>query len=96
MGFYIQVPRPTGKAQQLIDLHGAILGPMKPDTFEEVPPDIAIICVLHNSGFEAALLCTDTETFEEAGDPNDTRVKDWLLMDKSVAHPLAGYTEGKR
>ncbi len=47
MGYYIEVPHPKGKAQQLADLHGATtLAAGPPTAFTEVPEGMALICVV--------------------------------------------------
>ncbi len=53
MGFYIEVPSPKGKAQQLADLHGATILPLRPEAFEDVPEGLALVCVVDNGPFEA-------------------------------------------
>lgn len=63
MGHYIQVPNNHDKAQQLVDLHGAIILPQRPEGFEDVPEDKALICVVDNGPFEAAGLVVDREDF---------------------------------
>lgn len=63
MGYYIQVPDNKGKAQQLVNLHAADLLPMRPEGFEDVPEDKALICVVDNGPFEAAGLVIDREDF---------------------------------
>ncbi len=71
MGFYIQTPRNTDKANELAQLHGAEVqdGPL---AFAEVPEDKALICVVTNGAFEAAALCyceAEQVAFNDVGDP---------------------------
>src|SRR3990170_1893636 len=63
MGYYIQVPEHKNKAQQLVNMHGAIILPGRPEAFEDVPDDLAIICVVDNGPFEAAALCYSRNEF---------------------------------
>ncbi len=92
MGFYIEVPQPKGKAQQLADLHGAIRLLTPPEAFEDVPEGQALICVINNGPFEAAALCHNAEEYGDFSDPNDLRPRQWMLLEKAMAHKLAGYT----
>ena len=95
MGYYIEVERPKGKAQQLADLHGATILPQRPEAFEDVPDTLALICVVDNGPFEAAALCYSREEFIEFADTDhgDRRPRQWLLMDKALAHQLVGYPD---
>lgn len=91
MGYYIEVPQPRGKAQQLADLHGATLTTC-PATFEEVPEGQALLCIVDNGPFEAVALCYDVDEFNVFNDPEDPRPRQWMLMEQTKAHELAGYT----
>lgn len=93
MGYYIEVPRPKGKAQQLADLHGATILPQRPEAFEDVPDNLAIICVVDNGPFEAAAFCYCREEFVDFADTDhgDRRPRQWVLMDKALARQLAGF-----
>lgn len=93
MGFYIEVPQPKGKAQQLADLHGATIT-LRPTTLEHVPEGLALICIVDNGPFEAAALCHSAEEFDAFSDPNDPRPRQWMLMDQAMAHKLSGYKTG--
>ena len=121
MGYYIEVPEQKGKADQLVRLHNARILPGRPKTFEDMPGDMALICVLDNGPFEAAALVIDGEDFieltteeddfgpdgeitegpggipvytirSEAQEQGDQRPRTWVMMDKTTAHQLAGYT----
>lgn len=71
MGYYIEVPNPKGKAQQLAELHGATILPQRPEAFEDVAEGQALICVVDNGPFEAAGLCTSREDFTDFTTPDD-------------------------
>ena len=92
MGYYIEVPENKGKAQQLVDLHGARILDKKP-TFHEVASDKAIICVLDNGPFEAAGYAFSEMELEDFAFP-DGRPKTWLVMDKALTLKLTGYKGG--
>lgn len=90
MGYYIEVPNNKGKAQQLVELHGArILG--KKPSFNDYPQE-AVICVLDNGTFEAAGYAFSERELEVFAFP-DMRPKTWLVMDRKKAHKLTGFKE---
>ena len=93
MGYYIETPYPTGKAQQLASLHGAV-AVMRPKTYADIPPDKRLICVVNNGLFDAAALCYSEGEFKEfAACAGDSRPRTWMLMDGEKAEELSGYTE---
>lgn len=95
MGYYIEVPRNKGKAQQLVDLYGAQILDKKPE-FNEVALDKAIICVLDNGPWEAAGYAYSERELAEFVAPDRfsaQRPRIWLIMDKKLACKLSGYTE---
>lgn len=47
MGYYIEVPKATNKAQQIITLYNAERV-TRPNSFSEIPNDKALICVIQN------------------------------------------------
>lgn len=92
MGFYIEVPKNKGKAQQLVDLHGAQILDKKP----EFRADKAIICVLDNGPWEAAGYAYSERELEAFATPDmcgPQRPRTWLLMDRAKANKLTGYIE---
>jgi hypothetical protein len=88
MGRYIQGPT-KGKAAFLIDEHSAtaLTGPL---SWEHIPADKALICVVYGTHFDAAGWAFDERELEEFTRP-DTRPKTWLLMDKRLVERLTGY-----
>ncbi len=92
MGYYIEVPQVHGKAQQIIDIHGAELLKRVPMSVRDVPEDKAIICVVDNGPFEAAAFAFDDLELREFAKP-DPRPRQWLLMDRTTACKLSGYTD---
>lgn len=71
MGYYVEVPEPKGKAQQLVDSYGAEILKRMPARFEDVPEGKALICVVDNGPFEAAGLCCSAEEFESFDAPDE-------------------------
>ena len=90
MGYYIQTAEPCHKAGQLVSERGASRA-LKPETLAEIPEGEALVCVVQNGPFDAAALIYCDEELRAFGDPNDPRPREWLLMDKALAHELAGY-----
>lgn len=96
MGYYIEVPNVKGKAQQVIDIHGAELLERAPLSLSDIPPDKAVICVVDNGPFEAAGFCYNEKELQDFVAPDyfqPQRPRQWLLMDRSKACKLTGYKE---
>ena len=67
MGYYIQTPENLFKADQLEILHGAkrfTFGQSMVESFNNLPEDKALICVVNNGPFEAAGLCFSEDEFK--------------------------------
>lgn len=92
MGYYIETDASTGKAQWLVFNENAEFV-QQPDSFDGVPEDKALICVVNNFIFEAAAYCFSPEEFEVFTLPDDVRPKKWLLMDKVRAESMSGYKQ---
>ncbi len=92
MGYYIEVPENKGKAKQLVDLYEAKII-QKPSSFNEIPTDKALICVVVNPSFDAALFCYSNKEFQLFSYSwDDGRPKIWLLMDLEKTKELTGYS----
>ena len=94
MGFYIQGPG-RGKAEHMVAAHGA-----RRATYDEAvgvirtQPGKAVVCVIDNHRFDAAVFCYDLVEFNRVSDPiHDRRKKTWLVMDRARACELSGYKE---
>ena len=92
MGYYIEVPENKGKAQQIIDIHGAELLNKVPLSVNDVPEDKAIIVIVDNGPFEAAAFAYNDMELREFARP-DRRTRQWLLMDRAKACELTGYKD---
>lgn len=91
MGFYLPGPN-HGKAQYLIKEHGAVDFTLcRPQKFEEIPDDQALVVVVDNGPFEAAGLVYNSREFEEFTRPGDRRPRQFLLMEREKAYQLAGF-----
>ena len=91
MGFYVEVPHPRNKAMQLVNLYKGQIVP-KPAFFADIPEDKALIVVVANEMFEAAGLAFCDSEFRDFTDPHDNRPKQFVLLDKELAHKLSGYS----
>ena len=87
MGKYIQVPGNKNKDVQLEAMHNA-RRISQPNSFEEIPKGIALLCVVVNPMFDAIAYCYDQHAFEEFTDPRDFRIKSWFFMDKDKVEEL--------
>ena len=96
MGWYIETNSPHNKAKWLIENHGAqqILNEIK--SFSSIPENKALICVLDNRLFEAALVVMNQYDYEAAKSTHDPRPRIFLLMDKEIAFELCGHKEIKQ
>lgn len=90
MGYYIQTPQNLDKAEQIVHLFGGVIIP-QPKSLDEVPADKALIAVVSNGAFDAAGLVYDQLEFREFTSPRDPRPKKYVLVDKALAHEMAGY-----
>ena len=71
MGYYI--PGPTnGKADHIVEVYKGVVLDSQPK-WEEVPEDMALVCVVDNGDFEAAGLCVDEREFNRFAAPDELR-----------------------
>jgi hypothetical protein len=91
MGFYSEGPA-TSKAPFIVSEYDGEIIP-QPERFEDIPADKALICVVDNVFFEAAGYCFSAREFEAITGADDIRPKKWLIMDKSKAEKLSGYSK---
>ena len=94
MGFYVQTDNPLRKTEYLVLKRGGRLID-KPKTFSDIPEDKALIVIVDNGIFEAAGLAYSQAEFESFTLPTDHRQKKYVLLEKKLAHTLAGYDEEK-
>jgi len=90
MGYYIQVPEHFGKAEQIEALYDGMIIP-KPNSFDLIPLNMALIVVVRNENFEAAGFAYDEEEFAAFTYPGDLRPKKFVLMNRVMANELSGY-----
>lgn len=92
MGYYIETGMSRNKALSLVTEHnGQIID--QPASFAEIPADKALIIIVDNRMFEAAALAFSEAEFKEFTSPYDGRPKQYVLLDKKLAHELSGYRE---
>lgn len=96
MGYYIEVPDKHNKAQQIIDLYGAVKLPPPDDLvayWTGIPEGKALVCVMQNGPFDAADAAGyafDYREFFRFAIP-DGREKTWLLMDEKQVRELTRF-----
>lgn len=88
MGYYIQGPT-LGKAEFLIKQHGATRLTGAPEKLANLPPDKAVVCVVHNGPFEAAAHAFSQKELEDFIFDGTNRKKEWLLMDAKLVEKLS-------
>ena len=89
MGYYIQTGSDKGKADDIVEwYYGEEID--CPDSFEDVPENKALICVVENVLFDAAGYAYDKNEFEAFSRLDDQRPKRWILIDKEIAEELTG------
>ena len=81
MGYYMEVPKPTNKAEQLIKLYGAKSIEVPPKSLTEVPEGKALVVVVENGYFDAAAYAW-CQSELDAFLPYDGHRRTWLLIDK--------------
>lgn len=89
MGYYIEVPANTGKAELIRQLHGGEILPGQPE-WNSWAPGKACIVVVANALFEAAAYAYDEQEFRAFTDPSDDRPRQFVLMDRELAEKLSG------
>lgn len=84
MGYYIQTPGSDhDKARIIATRHnGKLIA--QPESFNDIPADKALICIVDNGAFEAAALAYDADEFAVFTDPEDERPKQFVLLDKAA------------
>lgn len=82
MGIYLRVPHPRGKVAQLEAKGARIIDPVWPVAD---PTSTALVCVVENESWDAALFCTDRHEFERTTGDLSGRPKTYLAMPLDVA-----------
>lgn len=96
MGFYIEVPRPKNKVEQITAAEPSAYETDFMDAQKAMEhPDLGVIVVVDNGPFEAAGYCFSQREFEAFTDFRDTRPKRFVVMDKEVAERASGYARAK-
>lgn len=82
MGLYLQTPLPKNKAVQLCAEYSDARIIPKPETFDEIPDELALLCVVDNGPFEACAYVETQRDFDDFSDPTDPRPMVWMVMNK--------------
>ena len=89
MGYYIQTEGHHDKAEKICQQNEEAFIIPQPTSFDKVPANMGLVCVVNNGPFEAAAYCYSEQEFEAFKEP-DGRSRVWLLMDKAKAEKLSG------
>lgn len=93
MGYYIECEKPLRKAEQIIAEHGGQLSTMFDYRAAMDDPTKGVVVVVNNGLFEAAGFCFDMEEFKAFTLSDDTRLKQFVIMDRQKAEELSGYAK---
>lgn len=90
MGYYIDTEQSHGKASFIAQtLNGVIVD--QATAFDAVNAGEGVIVVVNNGLFEAAGFAYDVKEFEAFTEPNDTRSKEFVILDREVAKQASRY-----
>lgn len=94
MGYYIQTPGSDWrKAEIICRCYGGKIIP-QPKSFDEISPDLGLVCVVRNPWFEAAAFAFCKEEFEAfLPTETDSRIREWLVIDRKKAEELSQLPE---
>jgi hypothetical protein len=93
MGYYLETPALTGKAEALAQMYGAIGMPPEVAEITVGLKHGAVVCVVKNPEFEAAAFCYSSDEFDRFNHPGDPRPKRWLWIEnRQLVENLTGYT----
>jgi len=92
-----EIELPTiGKTEVIMELFEAekILSP---NSFQDIPHDKILICIIENQSFDAAAYCLTEQDFRTIIniEDSDKRGRQWLLIDKKELKPIQEF-ERKR
>lgn len=91
MGFYLVCDVTIGKAKRFIEKHNAEVVAC-PLSVEQLQTDKALVCVVENLMFDAALYVPDDRELKDTlATKNDRRKRTYLLMDKELVKKLSHY-----
>jgi len=91
MGFYIEVPENTNKAEQIRDLYGGEIVQTVPLDYSKIPEGKALIVVVDNGLFEAAGFCFNEPEFRVFTDILELRPRKFVYLDRDKAEELSGF-----
>jgi hypothetical protein len=90
MGFYIPGP-PKGKVEMLVTDYSGVILLKPPVSFNMIPKDRLLVCVVDNGIFEAAGVMTTQREYEAwTLDKTDDCRKVWLTVDRDKASEACG------
>ena len=90
MGFYIEGPAKDKASFITVEYGGKVIS--EPDSFEDIPEELGIICIVDNGPFEAAGFAFNEREFSVFKHP-DGRPRIWMTMERKTAEELTGYVD---
>lgn len=94
MGFYIETNTIKNKANEILKQHPSSKEVDLIGARTALVNGEGVICVVENlAGFDAAGFCYDLNEFKVFSNPDDMRLKRWIVMDRKLAEKLSGYSE---
>lgn len=86
MGYYVN--HPAMPKELFLNMEGLELD-YQP-TWPPCDPSLALVCLVDNGPFTAALVVYGKGEFEEANRPSDPRPKRWFLLNRADAIKFSG------
>ena len=90
MGYYIETGSAHGKAQAIVNEHGARIVTL-PEAEKALKEGKGVVCAVFNGAFDAAAFIYSEREMEDFSWGGDRRPKQWLVMDRALAEKLSGY-----
>jgi hypothetical protein len=94
VGYYIETPSAKGKADWLLKEHSEafeISEPLWEDLNAWFVAGYALVMVVENEPFDAAVYVFNENEFDHFTDPADTRKARFILMGRDLVEDLSGY-----
>lgn len=91
MGYYIETPALTGKADYIARAYSGEIIDRAPASYADIPAGKALVVVVVNTLFEAAGVVYSEREFDAFTDQaHDFRPRTYVLMDRALAFQVGG------
>lgn len=91
MGYYIETDQAFNKSADIRQMMPSTISLPKPPVWSAIPEGKAVVCVVHNTFFEAAAYCYSEAELNAFINDGTTRKKEWLLVPKDWAEKESGF-----